>query len=104
PGPGTGPASTTTTPAVRHVQADADAALLTLDDPELAGYKSVTIPEPEGGYPPKSEDCHVRYQRAKEDLRAAASAQARAAYNKTDDGPYVIHNVTVHDEEFAVAA
>ncbi|HLT09771.1 MAG TPA: hypothetical protein VK028_03055 [Micromonosporaceae bacterium] len=90
-------------PAVKHVQADADAAVLTLDDPELAGYKKVTLPEPE--YPPKSEeDCWALYRRAKKDLREAATAHAGESYNKTDDGPYVIHTVTVHDEQFAAAA
>jgi len=90
------PTTATTAAAVAYAQSDVDGAILRLDDLNLSCFHPFTFPEPAGGMPARSADCHVKWLRQHEDQRDAATFNAAQSYAQNDDtGPFIIQTATV---------
>jgi hypothetical protein len=86
----------TTAAAANYKQSDVDGAILTLDDVNLSNFHPFTFPDPEGGVPPRSDDCLVRWQRQHKDQRESGTFSAGKSYALDDNkGPFIIQSASV---------
>jgi hypothetical protein len=96
PGGTTGPATPAPTTAAAYDQSDVDGAIITLDDVNLSNFHPFTFPDPEGGLPPRSEDCLVRWQRQHRDQRESGTFSAGKSFAIDDNkGPFIIQSASV---------
>ena len=73
-----------------------DGAILTLDDVNLSNFHPFTFPDPDGGMPPRSDDCLVRWQRQHRDQRESGTFSAGKSFALDDNvGPFIIQSASV---------